>query len=66
MTPGEALIAATRTAAELLGVEEDRGTIEVGKRADLVIAAGEALDVNGLGQRVRTVLQDGKVVATSG
>ncbi len=66
MTPAEALIAATRTAAELLGVEEDRGTIEVGKRADLVIAAGEALDVNGLGQRVRTVLQDGKVVAASG
>jgi imidazolonepropionase-like amidohydrolase len=63
MSPGEALIAATRTAAELLGVEEDRGTIEVGKRADLVIAAGEALDLNGLGQRVRTVLQDGKVVA---
>ena len=66
MTPAQALIATTRTAAELLGVEEDRGAIEVGKRADLVIAAGEALDVNGLGQRVRTVLQDGKVVAASG
>ena len=62
MSPAEALIATTRTAAELLGVEEDRGVIEVGKRADLVIAHGDALDISALGRRVRTVIQDGKVV----
>ena len=62
MSPAEALIAATHTAAALLGVDEDRGVIDVGKRADVVIAAGEALDINGLGQRIRTVIQDGKVV----
>lgn len=62
MSPAEALVATTRTAAELLGVEEDRGVIEVGKRADLVIASGDALDINALGGRVRTVIQDGKVV----
>ncbi|MGZ4701939.1 MAG: amidohydrolase family protein, partial [Ilumatobacteraceae bacterium] len=66
MTPGEALIASTRTAAQLLGVEEDRGVIEPGKRADIVIVSGEALDVSSLGQRMRTVVQDGKVVAENG
>ena len=38
MTPAQAMIATTRTAAELMGLEDDRGAIEVGKRADLVIA----------------------------
>jgi imidazolonepropionase len=35
MTPEEALAGATRNAARALGVLEDVGTIEVGKRADL-------------------------------
>jgi imidazolonepropionase-like amidohydrolase len=63
MSPVQALIATTRTAAELLGIEEDRGAVEVGKRADLVIARGDALDITGLGQRIRTVIQSGKIVA---
>jgi imidazolonepropionase-like amidohydrolase len=63
MTPGQALIATTRTAAELLGIADDRGAIEVGKRADLVIASGDALDVAGLGQRIRTVIQNGRIAA---
>jgi imidazolonepropionase-like amidohydrolase len=63
MTPAQALIATTRTAAELLGIEDDRGTVEAGKRADLVLATGAALDISGLTPRIRTVLQDGKVVA---
>jgi imidazolonepropionase-like amidohydrolase len=62
MTPAQALIATTRTAAELLGVEQDRGVIEAGKRADLVIVSGDALDINDLRSRVRTVVQDGNVV----
>jgi imidazolonepropionase-like amidohydrolase len=53
-------------AAELLGVDDDRGVIESGKRADIVIARGDALDVAGLGQRIRTVVQDGKVVVENG
>ncbi|MEA3183851.1 MAG: hypothetical protein QOJ74_328 [Ilumatobacteraceae bacterium] len=62
MSPAEALIATTHTAAALMGLDEDRGAIEPGKRADVVIASGDALDINGLGHRVRTVIQDGKVV----
>jgi imidazolonepropionase-like amidohydrolase len=66
MSPAEALTSSTRVAAELLGVDDDRGTIEPGKRADVVIARGDALDISGLGQRVRTVIQDGKVVVENG
>jgi imidazolonepropionase len=37
LTPEEALAGVTRNAAKALGVEADRGTIEVGKAADLAI-----------------------------
>ncbi len=37
LTPEEALLGVTRNAALALGLGEDRGTLEAGKRADLVI-----------------------------
>ncbi len=37
LTPEEALAGVTRNAAKALGLEEDRGTIETGKRADLAV-----------------------------
>ena len=37
LTPEEALLGVTRNAALALGLGDDRGTIETGKRADLVI-----------------------------
>ena len=37
MTPEEALTGATRNAARALGVDADRGTLEVGKLADLAV-----------------------------
>jgi imidazolonepropionase-like amidohydrolase len=43
-----AIVAATRTNAELLGLADEIGTIEAGKRADLVVADGDALDDPGL------------------
>jgi imidazolonepropionase-like amidohydrolase len=64
MTPIDALVASTRTAAELLGVLDDRGTIEAGKRADLVVVDGDPLQMAGLGDRVSTVIQDGRVVSS--
>jgi imidazolonepropionase-like amidohydrolase len=63
MTPAQAMIATTRTAAELMGLDGDRGTIEAGKRADIVIARGDALDIEDLEHRIRTVIQNGKVVS---
>jgi imidazolonepropionase-like amidohydrolase len=62
MTPAEALVATTRTAAELLGVVDDRGTVEAGKRADLVVVDGDPLQVVDLGDRIRGVYQDGCAV----
>ena len=64
MSPTDALVASTRTAAELLGVLDDRGTIEPGKRADLVVLDGDPLAMSGLGDRVNTVIQDGRLVTT--
>ena len=59
MSPTAALVATTQTAAELLGVLDDRGTVEPGKRADLVVVDGDPLDVEGIGDRVAAVYQDG-------
>ena len=39
----ETLIAATRTNAELLGIAAETGTLEPGKRADLLIVDGDPL-----------------------
>ncbi len=37
LTPEEALAGATRVAAHALGLDKDRGTLEIGKRADIAI-----------------------------
>jgi imidazolonepropionase-like amidohydrolase len=63
MSPTEALVASTRTAADLLGVLDDRGTLEPGKRADLVLVDGDPLQVGDLGDRVVAVYQNGAAVA---
>lgn len=43
MTPMEAVLSATCVAAELLGVDDQVGTIEPGKRADMVVVAADPL-----------------------
>ena len=59
MSPMEAIVATTRSAAELMGLEDELGTIEPGKRADLVVLDGDPLDVGTLAERVDAVYQDG-------
>lgn len=44
LTPMEALVAATRTAAEMMKKEDVFGTIEPGKRADLLVLSANPLD----------------------
>jgi len=63
MTPAAALHAATGSAAELLGVAGELGTVQPGKRADLVLVDGDALDVQTLPDRIRAVYQDGRLVS---
>jgi imidazolonepropionase-like amidohydrolase len=64
MTPGDAIVAGTRTAAELLGLGEQVGTVEQGKLADLVLCDGDPLaDISLLGkpENVVAVVQDGVI-----
>jgi len=66
LTPAEALTAATKTAAEALGLAEQIGTVEEGKLADLVIIDGDPLDEPGLLAdlgRIWLVFQLGEPVA---
>jgi imidazolonepropionase-like amidohydrolase len=43
MAPAAALLSGTREAAKLLGVDADSGTLEAGKRADIVAVPGNVL-----------------------
>ncbi len=63
MSPSAAVEASTRVAAELMGIDDEVGTIEPGKRADLVRFDGTTLDVSDLRPRVRAVHQDGALVS---
>ncbi|MHB8512356.1 MAG: metal-dependent hydrolase family protein [Actinomycetota bacterium] len=63
MKPFEALRAATSTAAELLGVSSDLGSIEAGKRADIVIVDGDPFEFDSLPERISAVYKDGVNVA---
>jgi len=66
LTPMEAILAATRRGAEILGREDDFGTAEVGKRADLIAVSGDPLeDIRALVQ-VACVVKDGFVCGPVG
>ena len=60
--PGRVLEAATRSAARLLGVDRDLGTIEPGKLADLVVVRGDAYAFDTLADRVEGVWLGGRRV----
>ncbi len=66
LEPQQALVAASSSAAELLGVADELGTLEPGKRADVVVIEGDALDVATIRDRVRQVWEDGALVAENG
>jgi imidazolonepropionase-like amidohydrolase len=59
MTPAQAIVATTKTAAELMGVDDRLGTLEPGKIADIVVLEGDPLDVSKMGERVVMVYKDG-------
>ena len=62
MPPSEAIKAATVNAADLLGLAAEIGSIEPGKRADIIAGGGDPLaDVRALKQ-VGFVMKDGKVI----
>jgi imidazolonepropionase-like amidohydrolase len=67
MTPAQAITATTLVAAELMGLEKELGSIEPGKRADVVVVEGDPFDFKTLAERVEAVYKDGqKLVDRSG
>ncbi|HWC83550.1 MAG TPA: amidohydrolase family protein [Pseudonocardiaceae bacterium] len=65
MSPMDAILAGTRTAAELLGLSDQLGTVTEGKHADLVVCQGDplaAIEVLGDPANIVTVIKQGKVL----
>jgi imidazolonepropionase-like amidohydrolase len=58
-TPQQALVAATSSAAELMGLGDELGTLAPGKRADVVVVDGDPFEFEKLPGRIRTVYKDG-------
>ncbi len=62
LTPMEAIVAATKTASEVLGLEEKIGTLEKGKLADLIVVDRDPVDDIGLLQqkdKILAIMKDG-------
>jgi len=67
MTAAQAISATSLAAAELMGLQDELGSIEPGKRADIVVVEGDPFDLKTLPERIEAVYQDGRrVVATTG
>ncbi len=64
ISPMQALIAATRNAAQALGMAGEKvGTLEKGKYADMVLLAENPLDDIHNIRKITSVVKDGKIVA---
>ena len=61
-TPLEALRCGTSAAAVVLGLAEEVGTLEPGKKADLLAVGGDPLRDVGALRDIRLVLRDGSEV----
>jgi imidazolonepropionase-like amidohydrolase len=59
LTPEQAVVAATRSSAELMGLASELGTLEPGKRADVVLVDGDPLEFETLHDRIVAVYKDG-------
>jgi imidazolonepropionase-like amidohydrolase len=62
LTPGEALVAATRNAAERVGRKNDFGAIAAGAFADIVVIDGDPLQEISATQRIDLVFKEGKPI----
>jgi imidazolonepropionase-like amidohydrolase len=62
LTPSQVLTATTSSAAKLLQVADETGTIMPGKRADLVVLAGDPFDLTNLKGNISAVYSGGAQV----
>lgn len=62
MTPMQIIVASTKNAAHVCGLENELGTLEVGKLADILIINGDPLqDLNALTE-VKMVIHSGEII----
>ena len=61
MSPGQAIFAATRNAADLIGASDRIGSVQAGRYADLVAVAGDPLKNPALLQHVDFVMKGGVI-----
>jgi imidazolonepropionase-like amidohydrolase len=66
MTPAQALFAATRNAADLLGAAEHIGSLQAGRYADIVATSGDPLQDPGEFRRVNFVMKGGVIYRRAG
>jgi imidazolonepropionase-like amidohydrolase len=62
LTPMQAIQALTLNSAKAVGIDGDRGSIEVGKRADLILVDGRPHERIEDLEKVDTVVLDGKIL----
>jgi imidazolonepropionase-like amidohydrolase len=65
MSPMESLLSATKTNAELFGMQDDIGTVERGKLADLLVVEGNPLEDIALLQNpdnIKLIMKEGKTI----
>jgi imidazolonepropionase-like amidohydrolase len=66
MSPMQAVFAATRNAADLLGVADKVGTVQAGRFADIVAVPGDPLHETGQFEHVSFVMKGGVVYRDHG
>lgn len=66
MSAEAVLASATRAAAEAIGLADQIGTLEVGKRADAIAVEGNPLEDLRVLRHVAVVIRDGRIVARNG
>jgi imidazolonepropionase-like amidohydrolase len=62
MTPMQVIVASTKNAAIVSGIEDEVGTLEPGKIADVLVVAGDPLeDLENL-TNIRMVIHNGTII----
>ena len=69
LTPMQAIVAGTLTSAQLCGVDDELGSVQTGKSADLVVVRGDPLDdIDSVGDpaNILLVVKNGRTVGNRG
>ncbi|HLO18755.1 MAG TPA: amidohydrolase family protein [Anaerolineales bacterium] len=62
MTPMQVILASTKNAAHVSGIEDQTGTLETGKIADILVVSGNPLDDLQNLRNIHMVIHNGKII----